>query len=263
MSTGAKSSVTRLKAKDAKLMSRRYSDKMIIDVWAKNLHEEIAKIQEIVDEYPYIAMDTEFPGVVARPIGCFKNSHDYHYQTLKCNVDLLKIIQLGITFCDTDGHVYPGACTWQFNFKFNLSEDMYAQDSIDLLSKSGIDFKEHDAKGIDVQEFGELLMTSGIVLNDDVRWISFHSGYDYGYLLKILTCEALPKEEADFFELLRTYFPCVFDVKYLMKSCETLKGGLQKVAEALELERIGPQHQAGSDSLLTAATFFKMREMFF
>jgi len=48
-----------------------------------------------------------------------------------------------------------------------------------------------------------------------------------------------------------------------MKSCETLKGGLQKVAEALELERIGPQHQAGSDSLLTAATFFKMREQFF
>ena len=27
--------------------------------------------------------------------------------------------------------------------------------------------------------------------------------------------------------------------------------------------RIGPSHQAGSDSLLTAATFFKMREQFF
>jgi len=257
-------SLSRLKAKDAKQMAnKKYSDKMIVDVWAKNLHEEIAKIQEIVDDYPYVAMDTEFPGVVARPIGCFKNSHDYHYQTLKCNVDLLKIIQLGITFCDNEGYVYPGACTWQFNFKFNLSEDMYAQDSIDLLAKSGIDFKEHDAKGIDVQEFGELLMTSGIVLNEDVRWISFHSGYDYGYLLKILTCEALPKEESDFFELLKTYFPCVYDVKYLMKSCETLKGGLQKVAEALELERIGPQHQAGSDSLLTAATFFKMKELFF
>jgi len=264
MSTSKPPSLSRLKAKDAKQMAnKKYSDKMIVDVWAKNLHEEIAKIQEIVDDYPYVAMDTEFPGVVARPIGCFKNSHDYHYQTLKCNVDLLKIIQLGITFCDNEGYVYPGACTWQFNFKFNLSEDMYAQDSIDLLAKSGIDFKEHDAKGIDVQEFGELLMTSGIVLNEDVRWISFHSGYDYGYLLKILTCEPLPKEEADFFEVLKTYFPCVYDVKYLMKSCETLKGGLQKVAEALELERIGPQHQAGSDSLLTAATFFKMKELFF
>lgn len=36
-----------------------------------------------------------------------------------------------------------------------------------------------------------------------------------------------------------------------------------KVAEQLELERKGPQHQAGSDSLLTGAAFFKMREMFF
>lgn len=32
---------------------------------------------------------------------------------------------------------------------------------------------------------------------------------------------------------------------------------------ALQVPRIGPQHQAGSDSLLTAATFFKMRGKFF
>ena len=35
------------------------------------------------------------------------------------------------------------------------------------------------------------------------------------------------------------------------------------MADQLELERKGPQHQAGSDSLLTGAAFFKMREMFF
>jgi CCR4-NOT transcription complex subunit 7/8 len=243
--------------------ARKPGDNMIQEVWAHNLKEEVAKIQEIIDEHNYIAMDTEFPGVVARPIGTFKTTHDYHYQTLKCNVDLLKIIQLGLSFCDQDGNLLPGTCTWQFNFKFNLSEDMYAQDSIDLLAKSGIDFKEHDSKGIDVHDFGEVLMTSGIVLNENVKWISFHSGYDYGYLLKVLTCQALPKEETEFFELLRLYFPCVYDIKYLMKSCENLKGGLQKVAERLQVERIGPQHQAGSDSLLTAATFFKMKSVFF
>lgn len=46
-----------------------------------------------------------------------------------------------------------------------------------------------------------------------------------------------------------------------MKSCKNLKGGLQEVADQLELERIGPQHQAGSDSLLTGMAFFKMREV--
>jgi CCR4-NOT transcription complex subunit 7/8 len=33
------------------------------------------------------------------------------------------------------------------------------------------------------------------------------------------------------------------------------------VAEDLSVERIGPQHQAGSDSLLTAATFFKVGKL--
>merc|ERR1712004_579427 len=47
------------------------------------------------------------------------------------------------------------------------------------------------------------------------------------------------------------------------KSCKNLKGGLQEVANELEVPRIGPQHQAGSDSLLTGQTFFKMGEMFF
>lgn len=48
----------------------------------------------MVEDYPYVAMDTEFPGVVARPI-TDQYAHDYQYQTLRCNVDLLKIIQLG------------------------------------------------------------------------------------------------------------------------------------------------------------------------
>lgn len=33
----------------------------------------------------------------------------------------------------------------------------------------------------------------------------------------------LPEEEVDFFEILRLYFPVIYDVKYLMKSCKSLK----------------------------------------
>lgn len=143
-----------------------------------------------------------------------------------------------------------------------LREDMYAQDSIDLLRNSGIQFNKHEEEGIDPLDFAELLMTSGIVLVDNIKWLSFHSGYDFGYLLKLLTDQNLPAEEGEFFELLRLYFPNIYDVKYLMKSCKNLKGGLQEVADQLELRRVGPQHQAGSDSHLTGMAFFKMREVY-
>ncbi|KAK9875571.1 hypothetical protein WA026_009376 [Henosepilachna vigintioctopunctata] len=236
----------------------------IRDVWAHNLEDEFKAIRQAIQKYTYVAMDTEFPGVVARPIGEFRSSADYQYQMLRCNVDLLRIIQLGLTFLDDNGKTPGGSyTTWQFNFKFNLQEDMYAQDSIDLLTNSGIQFKKHEDEGIEPLEFAELLMSSGVVLMDNIKWLSFHSGYDFGYLIKLLTDNNLPQDETDFFELLKLYFPTIYDVKYLMKSCKNLKGGLQEVAEQLDLERIGPQHQAGSDSLLTGMAFFKMKEMFF
>lgn len=53
-------------------------------------------------------------------------------------------------------------------------EDMYAQDSIELLTTSGIQFKKHEEEGIETLYFAELLMTSGVVLCEGVKWLSFH-----------------------------------------------------------------------------------------
>lgn len=242
--------------------STAIANNLIRDVWKENLEEEFEKIRQLLPTYNYVSIDTEFPGVVARPLGEFRSNNDYMYQLLKVNVDMLKIIQLGITLADEQGKHPKGPCTWQFNFKFSLNEDMYAQDSIDLLTRSGLQFKRHEEEGIDTDDFAELLIPSGLVLVD-THFVSFHSPYDFGYLLKILTNKELPDDEDDFFDMLRTYFPIVYDIKYLMKSCKTLKGGLQETADSLEIERIGSQHQAGSDSLLTSATFFKMRRLYF
>merc|ERR1712203_306818 len=240
------------------------AEERIREVWAHNLEDEFKEICKIVSEHGYVAMDTEFPGVVARPIGEFKSTADFQYQLLRCNVDLLKIIQLGLTFLDETGKLpETGPSTWQFNFKFNLTEDMYAEDSVDLLQNSGIQFEKHEQEGIDPMHFAEMMLVSGLVLMDNVKWLSFHPGYDFGYLINLLTSQNLPKSEGEFFELLKTYFPNVYDVKYLMKTCKNLKGGLQEVANELEVRRVGPQHQAGSDALLTGQTFFRMKEMFF
>lgn len=109
----------------------------IREVWAPNLEQEMNNIRDLIDKYPYVAMvnppfrpsirctlitdqDTEFPGVVARPIGSFKTSSDYHYQTMRCNVDLLKIIQVGLTLADEDGNYPQDVSTWQFNFHFSV-----------------------------------------------------------------------------------------------------------------------------------------------
>ena len=62
-----------------------------------------------------------------------------------------------------------------------------------------------------------------------------YSGYDFGYLLKLITGTNLPPTEQEFFELMHVYFSNIYDVKYLMKSCKNLKGGLQEVSEQLEV----------------------------
>lgn len=239
------------------------SESKIKDVWSGNLEEEMEKIMAIVEHYPYVAVDTEFPGVVARPVGSFKNAHDYHYQTLKTNVDLLRVIQIGITLMDENGILPPKTSTWQFNFEFNLNRDIYSDESIALLEAAGLDFKRHEENGIDPKDFGELVTVSGLVLNDDIRWIAFHGAYDFAYFFRMVSGLEMPDEESDFFNLISYYFPHIYDVKHLMRFCNGLSGGLQKLAEDLKLSRVGVEHQSGSDSLLTGIAFFSLKGTYF
>ncbi|KAK4192077.1 ribonuclease H-like domain-containing protein [Podospora australis] len=276
----------------------------IREVWKHNLHEEMATLRDLVEKYPYIAMDTEFPGIVARPMGGFRGKSDYHYQCLRTNVDMLKVIQIGIALFNEDGEQPPARPTstdsaelrrtgnqapfpyaWQFNFKFSLKDDMYNQTSIESLQQAGIDFNLLERDGIDPDDFAALLIPSGLVCFEDVYWISFHGGYDFGYLTKLLWCRQLPGDEGEFAQMMKRYFPSTYDVKHLMKHAQKQaqsnslsandpgaaeivqkfveKSGLESIADSLKIKRVGNAHQAGSDSLMTGRVFFDMRRRVF
>ena len=51
--------------------------------------------------------------------------------------------------------------------------------------------------------------------------------------MKLLSNVSLPNTEETFFELLKTWFPTVYDIKYMMRASKILKGGLQDVADDL------------------------------
>ena len=232
-------------------------------------------------------------------MGGFTSRADYHYQTLRANVDLLSVIQLGITLFGPDGEMPPPhpengtfqnsatPCphTWQFNFKFSQETDMYNQESIDFLQTVGMNMDMHETSGIDPKLFGALLITSGLVMNEDVRWISFHSGYDFGYLVKLMYCKPLPDDETEYRKLLKLFFPAIYDIKFMVRMAQRThttdgttplspsamnllsslgqKAGLQDLADELNVKRVGTAHQAGSDSLLTGKVFWEARKVIF
>ena len=101
-------------------------------------------------------------------------------------------------------------------------------------------------------------MISGLVLNPDIHWVSFHGSYDFGYLLHLLTNSPLPENENDFTDELTIYFPNHYDIRFLVQGNEKLQGGLNKLAQYLEVLREGKTHQAGSDSVVTIDVFFKL-----
>jgi hypothetical protein len=54
--------------------------------------------------------------------------------------------------------------------------------------------------GILLEDFGELLTTSGLVCDPRICWITFHSCFDFGYLIRAIMLGNLPENEKDFYQ---------------------------------------------------------------
>ncbi|XP_054160991.1 CCR4-NOT transcription complex subunit 8-like [Oppia nitens] len=276
------------------------ADDGIRNVWRHNLAEEFHQINQLVGDYPFVSLDTEFPGVmIGRSAtttgngigvgggggifygqlgGKWFDRNEQNYQFIRHNVDQLKVIQVGLALMDPTGRTPWDKCrvnAWQFNFQFDRHSDRSVRESIDMLDSSGLDFDRLATDGIRAEDFAELLFGSGLVLNPDCKWMAFHGSYDFAYLMKLLTASLLPPSRQQFHELLDTFFPYVYDIKFILNRLADrlpigggpyigcagqpqVLGGLQDVANQLGLARVGHPHQAASDSLLAAQIFFHL-----
>lgn len=227
-------------------------DGRVQEVWADNLEEEMAKMQDIAEEFSHVAVDALLPGIVAQPTGPFVDYVGYNYQTLRCNVDLTRAFQIGLTLSDEQGIQPKGICTWRFNFAYDTASDLVSPELVERL-RHNFDLDKHHSQGIDLAVFGEQLMSSGLVLNEDIRWISFcgsksflerptdssingcgellglpwvaFSGlYTFAHLLHLLTSQSLPDGVEGFYEALDLFFPSRCDISKHIHQLPQLSG---------------------------------------
>ncbi|XP_011020551.1 PREDICTED: probable CCR4-associated factor 1 homolog 9 [Populus euphratica] len=161
----------RYKAKAMALTMKSITPIHVREVWAENLVAEFSLIKEAISSFSFVSLDTEFPGTL------FLSNLDksllsqappsHNYRLMKCNVDILKIIQLGMTLSDSQGNL-PSFGTefhyvWQFNFRdFNIQHDPYNDESIGLLERQGIDLKKNREKGLDSSDFAWIGLRGGL-----------------------------------------------------------------------------------------------------
>ena len=99
-------------------------------------------------------------------------------------------------------------------------------------------------------------MVSDLVLNPEIKWLSFQGAYDFSYLLKLLLGTKLPDKEDDFIQLLNIYFINYYDIRILIKGNDNLQRGLNRLADQLDVNGERKIHQTGIDSVVTINVFF-------
>lgn len=224
---------------DAAAAKRAQPRQVEKEVWATNLKEEVRNMSDAAEAFPFIAIEAHVPSAVASPCGPFRTYLEYNYSMMKCNVDLNHALNISFSLSDANGQRPKGVSTWRFNFLFDPQKDFFAQEFLEkMYSRERLD--SHRYEGIKCEDFGELLLGTGMVLTEEANYIAFscESGlsessrprgqsssficdpperrfnglYCFSYMLRILMSKELPTDVTAFFEALDLYFPRRFDL---------------------------------------------------
>lgn len=211
------------------------------DVWAYNVEEEMELLRDAAEEFHYVTVDMVLPGNVAKPLGLFSSSADFEYQTLKCNVDLTKLVQLRLIISNEDGERPEGVSSWRFHFGFDADVDLLSPEIDTVVVREAL--AQHRDQGICGRHFGELLTSSGMVLAEEIQWIfcgarcfsdvlrenegsrnhlldgwlEYSGMYTSGHLLQLLTSQSLPDDAEAFKESLDLFFPSRCDASHRLR----------------------------------------------
>ncbi|KAJ1276593.1 hypothetical protein BS78_05G226400 [Paspalum vaginatum] len=252
----------------------------IRQVTAANYDAELDDIGSLLPGYPYIAVDTEYPGVVHRPPTDPEKRliPPERYALVKANVDDVPIVQLGITLCnelgdapvvhDSNGH--PHEIAWEVTFSdFDARRDPHAPESVAFLRSRGLDFDQARAGGVSSAAFADklaaVLSSAAPWREGELTWAAFGGAYDFGYLTKMLAGgRPLPETWHEFMGKATALLGGrVFDAKFMAENGEStdLSGGLRHVADILAVPRLFPARPflAGRKSHTAGRIYTAMR----
>ncbi|XP_010486123.1 PREDICTED: probable CCR4-associated factor 1 homolog 1 isoform X2 [Camelina sativa] len=234
---------------------------MATKVWRTNVDKEMDRMKTCLETFPLIAFDTEYPGIVFRTF--IDSSNEEWYVALKGNVENTKLIQCGFTLFNAKGEI---GGTWEFNFSnFGDPSDTRNEVSIEFLRRHGLDLQKIRDHGIDMYGYGFFPKLIAMFQSQEhVEFITFQGAYDFAYFLCILNNGKLPDTRGEFASEIVKVFGQVYDTKVMAGYCEGLGDhlGLSKLAQLLDITRVGRAHHAGSDSLMTALVFTKLKQVY-
>nr|CAB3469395.1 unnamed protein product [Digitaria exilis] len=234
-------------------------------VWRDNCAEVF---QDVVNKLRqprrrlYAALDLEFVAEASTDVDFKARSLDQWYHHLHAFVSGGDVVQVGLALAFEHEHRSHGGpllpvIALDINLEFDEDTRQYNATSIDFLAEQGHRLADHRNRGVPVKEFLDGLMRHLVPggHDDPITWIMFHGDNDLGFLMRLLQ-GALPSDRATFMREVRRQFPIFYDLRVLGQLVmEGFRGKFSFLAELLGVERVGQEHHAGSDALLTMSCF--------